>query len=177
MQIERQRKAKEKACKEKAEKQKAEIVGRIRLRQGFRRDKGSRAERPERKNTNRKASIRVLRFLVVQNPRPCQSGIAAAPGHRRPRFRLGWLPPGRGQCTPKPTDAAARSGAWAARSVHSAAGMYLVAARPKHSAAGMYPVAAGSLYAEAGMEMTIPRQIHHEDGRGIVVTRRVHSVT
>src|ERR1035437_11202388 len=96
MQIERQRKAKEKACKEKAEKQKAEIVGRIRLRQGFRRDKGSRAERPERKNTNRKASIRVLCFLVVQNPRPSPSGIAAAPGHRRPRFGSGWLPPGRG---------------------------------------------------------------------------------
>ncbi len=71
-------------------------MGRIRLRQGFRRDKGSRAERPERKNRNRKASIRVLRFLVVQNPRRCQSGIAAAPCLRRPRFGLGWLPPGRG---------------------------------------------------------------------------------
>src|ERR1035437_5104636 len=82
----------------------------------LRRDKGSRAERPERKNRNRKASIRVLRFLLVQNPRRCQSGVAAAPGHRHPRFRLGWLPPGRGACTPKPTDAAAWSEAWAARS-------------------------------------------------------------
>src|ERR1035437_1728257 len=58
----------------------------------LRRDKGSRAERPERKNRNRKASIRVLRFLVVQNLCPAQSGIATAPGHRRPRFGLGWLP-------------------------------------------------------------------------------------
>src|ERR1035437_9672777 len=59
----------------------------------LRRDKGSRAERPERKNRNRKASIRVLRFLVVQNLCPAQSGIATAPCHRSPRFGLERIPP------------------------------------------------------------------------------------
>src|ERR1035437_8699555 len=175
MQIERQRKAKEKACKEKAEKLKAEILKaesrncgsdptspRLPPRQGV-------ESRKARKKKQKSESVNSCpSFLGCSKPAPIPKRYRGCAGPPPSKVRLGVVAAGSGACTPKPTDAAARSGAWPGRSVHSTTGMDLVAPRPKHSAAGMYSVAAGSLYAEAGMEMTILCQTHHGVGRGLL---------
>src|ERR1035437_7123509 len=100
-------------------------------------------------------------FLGCSKPAPMPKRYRGCAGPPPSKVRLGVVAARSGACIPKPTDAAAWSEAWAARSVHSAA--------------GMYPVTAGAVYAEAGMEMTIPRQIHHGPGRGMRIPHEIHS--